>query len=133
MQYTSIPPVVCTPETAFLHKQSHQILRLQNNIGSLLCEADKKKLQYSRGSWLSLPCSLLRRTTLCLMHSQLPDSQTLFSCLDTVPDLIVSGCSDFQEADERQSQPKVIRRITRRGGKEMNNYAKRWNESIYTL
>jgi hypothetical protein len=68
------------------------------------------------------------------MHSQLPDCQTLFSCLDTVPDLIVSGCSDFQEADERQSQPKVMRRITRtRGGKEMNNYTKRRNESIYTL
>jgi hypothetical protein len=55
-------------------------------------------------------------------------------CLDTVPNLIVSGCSDFQEAGEHQSQPKVIGRITRtRGGKEMNNYTNRRNESIYTL
>jgi hypothetical protein len=52
------------------------------------------------------------------MYSQLLDYQTLFSCLDTVPDLIVSGCSDFQKVDESQSQPKVMGRITRtRGGK----------------
>lgn len=60
VQYTSIPPLVCTPETAFLHKQSHQILRLQNNLGSLLCEADKKKLQvhgfpYLAASWEGQP------------------------------------------------------------------------------
>ncbi len=56
----------------------------------------------------------------CLMHSQLPDCPTSFSCLDTVPDLIVSGCSDFQEADASVS--------TQSNGKNNQNKERKGNE-----